>query len=229
MEQQNKFTLPLAIVVAGALVAAAIYFGTGDAPTRPGAVNEPTATGAEVSDVTNEDRILGDRNAEIVIVEYSDIECPFCKIFHNTMHEIVNEYEGKVAWVYRHFPIAQLHANAIREAEATECAAELGGNDAFWTYIDALFAATNSNDSLDLARLPVIAGQIGLNQAEFSACLESGRHSEKIRESIEEAVQSGARGTPYSVIIPRNGDRVVINGAEPIESVRAKIDAILTR
>jgi protein-disulfide isomerase len=226
MEQQNKFTLPLAIVVAGALVALAIYFG-GDAAPRP--VQEAVDTGAQVSDVTNDDHILGNRNAEIVIVEYSDIECPFCKIFHNTMHQIVREYDGKVAWVYRHFPIAQLHANAIREAEATECAAELGGNEAFWTYIDALFAATNSNDSLDLAQLPIIAGQIGLNQADFSACLESGRHSETIRESIEEAVQSGARGTPYSVIIPKDGDRIVINGAEPIESVRAKIDAVLAR
>ena len=226
MEQQNKFILPLAIVVAGALVAASIYFGTGSEP-RVG--NEPTVTGAEVADVSSDDHILGDRNAEIVIVEYSDIECPFCKIFHNTMNEIVREYEGKVAWVYRHFPIAQLHTKAIREAEATECAAELGGNEAFWTYIDALFAATNSNDSLDLAQLPVIAGQIGLNQAEFSACLESGRHSETVRESIEAAVKSGARGTPYSVIIPRNGDRVVINGAEPIESVRAKIDFLLAR
>lgn len=226
MEQQNKFTLPLAIVVAGALVALAIYFG-GDAAPRP--VQEAVDTGAQVSDVTNDDHILGNRNAEIVIVEYSDIECPFCKIFHNTMHQIVREYDGKVAWVYRHFPIAQLHANAAREAEATECAAELGGNEAFWTYINALFAATNSNDSLDLAQLPIIAGQIGLNQAEFSACLESGRHSETIRESIEEAVQSGARGTPYSVIIPKDGDRIVINGAEPIESVRAKIDAVLAR
>lgn len=226
MEQQNKFTLPLAIVVAGALVALAIYFG-GDAAPRP--VQEAVDTGAQVSDVTNDDHILGNRNAEIVIVEYSDIECPFCKIFHNTMHQIVREYDGKVAWVYRHFPIAQLHANAAREAEATECAAELGGNEAFWTYINALFAATNSHDSLDLAQLPIIAGQIGLNQAEFSACLESGRHSETIRESIEEAVQSGARGTPYSVIIPKDGDRIVINGAEPIESVRAKIDAVLAR
>lgn len=228
MEQQNKFTLPLAIVIAGALVAASIYFGTGSEP-RPGVGNDPAATGAEVADVLNEDHILGNRDAEIVIVEYSDIECPFCKIFHNTMHEIVRQYDGRVAWVYRHFPIAQLHANAIREAEATECAAELGGNTAFWTYIDAVFEATNSNDSLDLAQLPIIAGQVGLNQAAFTECLNSGRHSETIRKSIEEAVKSGARGTPYSVIIPKNGPRVVINGAEPLESVKAKIDILLAR
>jgi protein-disulfide isomerase len=221
--EQNKFLLPLAIVVAGLLVAGAIYFGGGGKGPDSNQAGGP----ANVAKVTSEDHVLGDRNAPIMVVEYSDIECPFCKIFHNTMHQIVREYDGKVAWVYRHFPIAQLHANAMRESEATECAAELGGNTAFWSYLDTIFERTPSNDGLDLAELPKIAVEIGLNEAAFNSCLASGRHTEKIRKSIEEAVKAGARGTPYSVIIAKNGRQAVINGAEPIESVRAKINALL--
>ena len=89
--------------------------------------------------VSLDDHILGDMNAEIIIVEYSDLDCPFCKVFHPTMHQVVEKSEGKVAWVYRHYPIPQLHPNAPKKAEETECAWELGGNDAFWKYADKVF------------------------------------------------------------------------------------------
>jgi len=138
--QQNTFTIPLAIIVAGGLVAAAIYFGAGSSNPTPIANNTDTqAVDINLVSVTEKDHIIGDRNAELVIIEYSDTECPFCKTFHKTMKEVVQNYDGKVAWVYRHFPIAQLHSKASKEAEATECAAELGGNQAFWKYLDKIF------------------------------------------------------------------------------------------
>ncbi|MEX0919394.1 MAG: DsbA family protein [Parcubacteria group bacterium] len=221
--EQNKLTLPLAIVVAGALIAVAIYLGGSSGVPSP----ENIASAAEVAPLTNNDHILGDPNAPIVIVEYSDIECPFCKIFHNTMHQIVDEYEGQVAWVYRHFPIAQLHANATREAEATECVAELGGNTVFWNYLDTLFERTNSNDSLPLTELPSIAVELGLSESAFNECLSSGRHAEFVQNSIEEAVKAGARGTPYSVIMAKDGRQAIINGAEPLQSIKLKIDSLL--
>ena len=227
MEQtpQNKFLIPLAIVVAGVLVSAAIYFG--GSTVSPVAGGEDELKEIEIPTVTETDHIVGSRNANLVIVEYSDTECPFCKVFHNTMKEVVSTYEGEVAWVYRHFPIAQLHAKATKEAEATECAAELGGNQGFWNYINKVFDTTNSNDSLDPAELPKIATAVGLDATAFNACLSSGRHAEFIKKSVEEAVKAGARGTPYSVIIAKDGTKVVINGAEPIAMVKAKIDALL--
>ena len=139
MEQQdapNKFLIPLAIVLAGVFVAAAIYFG-GSTP-RPSSEQANQPTNINIAAVTATDHIVGSRSAALVIVEYSDTECPFCKVFHSTMKEVVSTYGGEVAWVYRHFPIAQLHAKAAKEAEATECANELGGNQAFWKYIDKL-------------------------------------------------------------------------------------------
>lgn len=99
----------------------------------------PVAT--KMKPVSGEDHILGDLNkAEIIIVEYSDLDCPFCKVFHSTMHQVVEKNEGKVAWVYRHYPITQLHPDAFRKAEETECAWELGGNEAFWKYADKVFS-----------------------------------------------------------------------------------------
>ncbi len=102
--------------------------------------------------VTDKDHIAGNAQADIIIVEYSDTECPFCKKFHETMIQVMDEYgkSGKVAWVYRHFPLDALHKKARKEAEATECAAELGGNDKFWEYLNLMMKITPANDQLDL-------------------------------------------------------------------------------
>jgi protein-disulfide isomerase len=228
MEQssQNNYLIPVAIVIAGVLVAGAIYFGAntgGPVASQDSAVT----TEVDLDPVTEQDHIVGSRNAALVIVEYSDTECPYCKVFHQTMQEIVSSYNGEVSWVYRHFPIAGLHAKAPREAEATECAAELGGNQAFWNYINKLFETTNSNDSLEDSELPRIATAIGLDEEAFNACLSSGRHTESITQSIESAIRAGALGTPYSIIVAQDGRQVVINGAEPIDMVKVKIDALL--
>lgn len=226
----NKHLIPLSIIAAGGLVAAAIYFGgnaSNPASNIASNTDNPDASQIDIVPVTERDHIIGTRNAALVIVEYSDTECPFCKIFHSTMKEVVNTYGGEVAWVYRHFPIAQLHTKAAKEAEATECASELGGNQTFWNYTDRIFEVTNSNNSLDPSELPKIAKAVGLDEAAFNACLSSGRYTEFVKKSVEEAVKAGARGTPYSVIIAKDGQKVVINGAEPVAMIKTKIDTLL--
>lgn len=108
-----------------------------------------------VKPVTATDHILGDINAPVKVVLYSDLECPFCKSFHQTMQEIMKSSYGtdkQVAWVFRNFPLKQLHSKAPKEAEALECAAELGGNDAFWKFLDKINEVTPSNNKLDQAQ-----------------------------------------------------------------------------
>jgi protein-disulfide isomerase len=221
---QSRNLIPLAIIIAGALVAAAIYFGGGNTAGRSltGGVQNQNA---EIPKVTEKDHIIGSPSADVVVIEYSDTECPWCKVFHDTMHTLVDEYDGRVAWVYRHLPF---HQKAPKEAQATECAAELGGNTAFWKYIDQVFEVTPSNDGLDAAQLPVIAQKIGLPVASFNDCLSSTRYMEDIQNGLKAAVKLGIQGTPYSVVRAKNGKETVINGAEPIENVRTKIDALLT-
>jgi protein-disulfide isomerase len=197
----SKFLVPASIIVAGIFIAGAVYLGGAktDKPTVERAVTPVSAL--ELAPVTERDFIRGSRIAPVVVVEYSDIECPFCKVFHATMKNILSTYEGKVAWVYRHYPIVQLHKKAIPEAIATECAAEQGGNSVFWEYLDRVFEATNSSDSLDLTTLPVIAEAMELDVEEFNTCLTSGKYDEYIRQNIADATKAGARGTPYSILV----------------------------
>lgn len=101
-------------------------------PSAPAASNVPPV------DVDN-DYFRGDPNAEIAIIEYSDYECPFCQRVHPTMQQLVDQYEGKVMWVYRHYPLS-FHAGAMPLAIGAECAGELGGNDAFWEFTDKVMS-----------------------------------------------------------------------------------------
>lgn len=227
MESKNSLSIPLAIIAAGALIAGAVYFsgsGNNNYVDPKGIV--PTET--KIEPVSAKDHLLGNANAEVVVIEYSDLECPYCKAFHGTMHTILNDYQGKVAWVYRHYPIAELHAKAAKEAEASECAADQGGELTFWQFIDKVFEVTPSNDKLDPSELPKIAQELGLDVSKFNNCLATGVHTQEIEDSIEAAVVTGAQGTPYSIIMSKDGkERIPVNGAEPLATVKAKIDILL--
>lgn len=197
----NRFLIPLAIVIAGGLIAGALYYG---APHNSTPNTQQVSSDIEIAKVTDKDHILGSMSAPLIIVEYSDTECPYCKVFHNTLHALVSQYSGQLAWVYRQLPIPQLHALAMDEAEATECVAELGGNTAFWSYLDKIFATTNSNDSLDPTELPRLAGTVGVDVKAFNDCLSSNKYEEVVKKSIEEGYKAGVRGTPTSFIIAKS-------------------------
>ena len=101
--------------------------------------NDKKALDIKIAPVAPDDHIRGDANAKIIIVEYSDLDCPFCKTFHRTMNQVTDQKEINVAWVYRHYPLSQIHPGAFQKAEETECAWEQKGNEGFWKYADALF------------------------------------------------------------------------------------------
>lgn len=226
----NKLSIPIAIVIAGVLIASAIYLVNRDTSPQTPSDNNTASSEEEINlaPITADDHLLGNPNAKIVIVEFSDTECPFCKEFHNTMHNIIDEYgrDGRVAWVYRHFPIPQLHSKAPKQAEATECAAELGGNTGFWSYIDRLFEITPSNNGLDMALLPTIAEEVGLDRTNFENCLNSGKYTEAIAAEFNAAVEAGATGTPYSVMII-DGELIPIPGAQSYATLRSAIESAL--
>lgn len=228
----EKLSVPIAIVIAGALIAGSLYFSNVKVASQvnkqplPGVVNTNTTT---MRPITSSDHILGNPNAELLIVEYSDTECPFCKNFHKTLTRVMSEYgdSSKVAWVYRHFPIDSLHPKARKESEATECANELGGNAKFWEYINILYDITPSNNGLNLSQLPEIAKSVGLDVTAFNECLSSGRHAQKVEADYQDALASGGKGTPHSVIISKDGTKTVVQGAQPYENLKNIIDALL--
>lgn len=177
--------------------------------------------------VSPRDHIRGRPDAPVKIVEFGDTECPLCKRFHPTLKQIAAEYPDQVAWVFRHYPVDEIHPKARKEAEASECAAELGGNDKFWAYLDRLYEITPSNDKLDPAELPRVAEHVGLNRAQFESCLQSGKHAQRVAEDVEDALAAGATGTPYTVVIAPNGRLFSILGAQPYASVKRVIDIAL--
>lgn len=241
--QRSTFTLnvPVAIVIAGILIAAAIFWRGADFTAGPPSSGtsarqgqptaNPTAGTAQepaVGDfrpVSADDHIRGSSDAKITILEYSDLECPFCKQFHATLQQALEEYPNDVRWVYRHFPLVQLHSKAPAEANAAECAGEQGK---FWEFIDIIFDVTPANDGLNLAQLPEYAGQAGVaNIAQFQDCVDSNMYAEKVDADVADAQAAGGRGTPYSVIIGPNGTSVPFSGAQPYASLKAAIDDLI--
>ena len=160
----NKFTIPLAIVFGGSIVAIAVYVATPKAPSTTSGNGDP----ALVRPVDSSDHILGNPNALVKIVEYSDFDCEYCKDFHETLHHIVANTgtNGQVAWVLREFPLMEIHPEALHAAEAAECAAIAGGNDAFWEFADALF----KNQPTDPSLYGALASSAGVPDEAFATC-----------------------------------------------------------
>jgi protein-disulfide isomerase len=227
---KNKISTPLAIIAAGAMIGLAILITKSASSTN--SINQPVDekkdnSEIKISSVGDNDHILGNLNAKVIVVEYSDTECPFCKSFHDTMHQIVDNYGNKVAWVYRHFPIDALHSKAREEAKATECAASLAGNDGFWKYIDKIYEITPSNNGLDPHLLLEIANEIGIDKQKFETCLSSQQFKDKINNYISNGAKAGVKGTPYSLVLVNGKVVDVINGAQPLDQVKAIIDKFL--
>ena len=191
------------------------------------------AAAGAVKPTNGEDHILGDPDALVKLVEFSDFECPFCKRVHPTLKKIMADYgsSGEVAWVYRHFPLDSIHSKARKEAQAAECADEQGGNDAFWAFTDKLYEITPSNNRLDLSRLPEIAETIGLDRDAFEACLEGdsrgGKYADHIEADNQDAIASGGTGTPFIVVIAPNGKTFPISGAQPYAAIKSIIELAL--
>lgn len=191
-----------------------------------GANANTAAANIAVKPVTTADWRRGNDKAKVTVIEYSDLECPFCKQFHPTVAQLMTEYGDKINWVYRHFPLASLHPKAPKEAEAAECAGELGGQDAFWKFIDRVFEVTPGNNGLDPAQLPEIAVAAGVNKQKFQDCYNSGKYASKIQAAVSDAEAAGGQGTPYSVIIA-GGKNYPVSGAVPYSQLKSIVDSAL--
>lgn len=171
--------------------------------------------------VNEEDYILGDPNAPITIIEYSDIECPFCSRFHPLANQAVSEYPSQVRWVFRHFPLS-FHAEAEPAALATECAGEQGK---FYEFIDIMY---ENQDDLGDDLYTRTAANLGLKASQFKDCYESQKYLAKIRAQAQGGAAAGVEGTPGSFVIGPDGGAVPIRGALPYESVQQIIDSFLS-
>lgn len=221
--------LPYAIVVAAIIIGGAIMF-TNKGSSSQKAVDDtrPTAQVAgdptKVKPVTSEDHIFGNPDAPVKIVEFSDLECPFCAKVHPEIKKVIDESGGQIAWVYRHFPLTQIHKSAEELAVASECVAKIGGNDSFWSFVDIVFLRlpVRGTDSI-----VAIANEIGVDGEEVRSCISGGELNNLVSEDIADAVATGGRGTPHNIVVGPNGEAFAISGAQPASVFKQVADQIL--
>lgn len=177
------------------------------------------------------DHVYGNPNAPVSLIEYSDFECPFCKRFHATAKEIVDAYGGKVNWVYRHFPLAMHNPGAQKEAEASECVAQLGGNDAFWRFANAIYARTKSNgNGFPLDQLVPLGKEIGLDEKQLKECIDAAKYASRVQEDLDEGIQVGITGTPANFLLRNDTGEVILKvGAQPSDAIKPDIDKLLEK
>jgi len=182
----------------------------------------------KVDPVSAIDHTRGNKNARIALIEYSDLECPFCKRFHPTAQQVVDNYKDQVVWIYRHFPLSQLHSQSKKEAEATECATKLAGNEGFWKLTDKILEVTPSNNGLDLTTLPDLAAGVGIDKTAFKTCLDSGEMAARVDAQYQSGINSGVSGTPGNFLLDTKTGKVVeLAGAVPFDNIKQAVDSIL--
>ena len=231
-KQTNSTLLfPATIVIIGIIVSSGIFIYRTNHKSEPTDINKNIPQEVGIKPITGEDKILGNPNADVIIVEYSDFECPYCKLFHSTMQDVMYEYgrNGKVAWIFRHFPLESIHKNAKGAAIASECVYRLGGNEKFWSYSDTLFAS--STEILSKENLENIAVNLGIEKEKYNSCINSSEITAKIDSDIVDGKliyeNDPNFGTPYSFIITKTGIQTKVIGAQPLSKMKELIDKFI--
>ena len=164
------------------------------------------------------DPALGSASAPVTIVEFSDFQCPFCQRVAPTLKQVQKTYGDKVRIVWKDFPLTQIHPEAFKAGEAGQCAAEQGK---FWEYHDRLFA---NQQALLPDSLKKYAADAGLDAAAFSACLDTSKYGDRVREGVAQGSRLGVNSTPTLYVNGR-----MLSGAQPYETIAAVIDEELAR
>jgi protein-disulfide isomerase len=230
-QTKNSLLFPITIIIIGIIISGGIFIYRTTHKTDTTEINKNISLEVGIKPITSEDKILGNPNADVIIVEYSDFECPYCKIYHNTMQDVMYEYgrSGKVAWIFRNFPLESIHKNAKGAAIASECVYRLGGNEKFWSYTDSLFAS--STEILSKDNLEKIATDMGIETEKYNACINSPEITKKIDADIADGKliyeNDPNFGTPYSFIITKTGVQTKIIGAQPLPAIKELIDKLI--
>ena len=192
----------------------------GNVPVVP-TINDPSqplVAAGPVKPVDDKvDHIRGNKSAKVTLIEYSDYECPFCSRHTPSLDQALKDFPEDVRLVYRHYPLSAIHPEAQKAAEASECAAKIGGNDKFWLMHDQLFAkqqVLGTQTYLDIAKA------IGLNEGNFKTCLDSGEMADRVNMDTSEGATAGVEGTPATFV---NGQ--LISGAVPYAQLKAAMQA----
>jgi len=214
--------LLLALVVVGGFVAFKGGSGTTNGNVIAPTAQQPTAP-SQVKVNIGDSPVLGNPDAPVTIVEFSDFQCPFCgRFYSDALTSIKQQYidSGEVKFVYKHFPLTSIHPLAQPAAEASECVRKQGGGDeAFFEYHDKIF---DNQAALSEASLKQWAQEMGYN---IDSCLSSGEMRSVVQKDLAEATAAGGQGTPYIIVIGSDGSTIPISGAQPFSVFQQAIEA----
>lgn len=191
------------------------------------------STIAQVS--LDDDPVLGEKDAKVTVVEFSDYECPFCKRhFTQVYPQLKKEYidTGKIKLVFRDLPLSFHDPMATTEAIAANCAREQGGDEAYFKMHDEMFAKTTSNGTgLTVEQLPVLAQNVGLSGEALKKCVDEKKYESEVQKDLADAESYGANGTP-TFFIGKSSDTGTISGkkivgAQPFSAFKTEIDQLL--
>lgn len=188
------------------------------------------------------DYVEGNEKSNIVVIEYSDPECPFCIMFHNTIKKIRTDYKDRITFVYRHFPLTEIHPEAFDEARAMSCAGNIGGKDAYYNYIDSYFdyridswkkSGEKQPPALPETGKEDLAKKIKIDMSAFNNCMKNKSTASIINDAIIDSQKAlGDRaGTPTTFILKKKGKGYEtiekIEGAQSYEVIKKAIDEAL--
>lgn len=218
---KSRLNIPSAIILAGVIVASAIFL-RGATPATTTGIAEGGDDLSLVSEVTEDDFVRGDKNAPITLIEYADFSCSFCAKFQLTLKKLVDESEGKIKWVYRHLPIFNLEA-----AVASSCVGKLGGENVFWQYSDILFA---NQDKLNNEYYFETAKSLDIDETKYQSCIDDKELKSKITtEFTRNKVLLGFNGTPHTVLVDKDGRKFSFTGALPENELKSVLESIINR
>lgn len=226
------FTTPVAIIVAALILASShVVYGI------------IVSKGTQVSTVTmfagrnldDSDFITGNTKSNVFVVEYSDTECPFCAQLSPTIKKLKETYASKIGFVYRYFPLTQIHPHSFEESKAIYCVGKNLGASKREEYISNIFGYKYEKQNMVFpdGEKELLAKNLGVDQQAFNTCMQSQESSDAINASIQDGITAGVQGTPASFVLIKNkkGYEVAafIDGARPYEYFKAVIDDALSR
>jgi protein-disulfide isomerase len=175
----------------------------------------------DVKKIGRNEPVRGNKSAKYVVIEYSDYDCPFCKDFHETMISLISE-NTDYKWVFRQFPLAQLHPNATDKAKAAICVYKESDNDKFWGFSDKLY----EDQSIEVSELKNLATQLGVDSGKYENCIKDFDASD-FNKHFELAQKMGVTGTPTSVIVNTdNGNATLLVGSLSKEDIIEKAQSL---
>ena len=231
----------VSILVSGIMISASILYVAvsgglainGNAGSEDDAPAEEVAQDAEV-EILDDDPYIGGEDAQVVMIEFSDYECPFCQRYHlNTYPEIKSTYidEGRIGYVWKDFPLSFHDPLATDQAVAAQCVMRLEGSEKYFEYADKIFETTEGGgNGMDESQLNDLAEEIGVDKADFDACADNDETLAKVEANIEVGAAAGIAGTPGFVIgVIEDGvvKGEVVSGALPFANFQDVINSYL--